>query len=99
MRLRLGVNTCFAVKRWPQPADWGPIVRERLGLRLVQHSLDLVDLEAEPARLDAQAQAVRSAAETYDLDVQSTFTGLAAYSSNLLLDPEAARREDARCSF
>jgi len=43
MELRLGVNTCFAVKRWPRVADWGPIVRDRVGLRLVEHSFDLVD--------------------------------------------------------
>ena len=43
MRLQLGINTCFAVKRWPHPDDWAPLVRDRLGLRLVQHSLDLVD--------------------------------------------------------
>ena len=49
MRVRLGVNTCFAVKRWPRPADWAPIVRDRLGLGLVQHSLDLVNLDAGPA--------------------------------------------------
>ena len=27
MRLRLGIDTCFAVKRWPRPEDWAPIVR------------------------------------------------------------------------
>ena len=41
MRVRLGINTCFAVKRWPRPEDWAPVVRDRLGLELVQHSLDL----------------------------------------------------------
>jgi len=40
------IDDCFAVKRWPRPADWAPIVRETLALDLVQHSLDLVDLEA-----------------------------------------------------
>ena len=92
MRLRLGINTCFAVKRWPRPADWAPIVRERLGLGLVQHSLDLVDLASGRARLDGQAAELRAAARTHGLGIQSTFTGLAAYSANLLLDPDAAIR-------
>ena len=39
MRIQLGINTCFAVKRWPLPEDWAPIVRDELGLQLVQHSL------------------------------------------------------------
>ncbi len=42
MHVQLGINTCFAVKRWPRPVDWAPIVREQLGLGHVQLSLDLV---------------------------------------------------------
>jgi len=43
---RLGINTCFAVKRWPQPERWATLVRDEFGLDLVQHSLDLVDLDS-----------------------------------------------------
>ena len=92
MPLQLGVNTCFAVKRWPMPDDWAPIVRDQLGLRLVQHSLDLVDLHGSPERLDAQARQLKGAAAAHDLDLHSTFTGLAAYSANLMLGPDAADR-------
>ena len=89
MRLRLGINDCFAVKRWPRPADWVQIVRERLGLRVVQHSFDLVDLgEDDPASFGAE---VRDAG----LELHSTFTGLAAYSANLLLHPSPAARAAA----
>ena len=95
MRIQLGINTCFAVKRWPLPEDWAPIVRDELGLRLVQHSLDLVDLHADEEGLQSQADALQSAAAAHDLELHSTFTGLAAYSSNLLLSPDAAEREAA----
>jgi len=95
MRLQLGINTCFAVKRWPMPDDWAPIVREQLGLRLVQHSLDLVDLHGSRERLDMQTGQLRDAVIAHDLSLHSTFTGLAAYSANLLLAPDAADREDA----
>ena len=88
MQVRLGINTCFAVKRWPLPEDWIPIVRERLGLKLVQHSFDLVPAGSTTA--DAEALAVSVAAA--GLALHSTFTGLAAYSDNLLLSPEAAGR-------
>jgi D-erythrulose 1-phosphate 3-epimerase len=90
VRLELGINTCFAVKRWPLASDWAPIVGGRLGLRLVEHSFDLVDLDGDdPAALAATAR-------DNALTVRSTFTGLAAYSSNLLLSPEAAARRGAR---
>lgn len=99
MRLTLGVNTCFAVKRWPRPEDWAPLVRERLGLGLVQHSLDLVEIGWSDAPSDAliaaQARRVREAAAAHRLTVHSTFTGLAAYSSNLLLHPDEAARQRA----
>jgi len=52
---RLGINTCFAVKRWPQPERWARLVRDELRLDLVQHSLDLVDLDAPAAEADDQA--------------------------------------------
>lgn len=87
MRLHLGINNCFAVKRWPRARDWAPVVRDRLGLRLVQHSLDLVNTDAP------RAEEVRTAAAAHDLDLHSTFTGLAAYSSSLLLSPEAGDRQ------
>ncbi|HEY2691000.1 MAG TPA: TIM barrel protein [Streptosporangiaceae bacterium] len=93
---RLGINTCFAVKRWPQPERWARLVRDDLGLDLVQHSLDLVDLDASPAETAGQADRVRAACAAAGLTLHSTFTGLAAYSSNLLLHPDPAARERGR---
>ena len=95
MRLRLGINTCFAVKRWPRPEDWAPIVADVLGLRVVQHSLDLVDLTLAPAAIESQARAIDDAAVRHRLEVASTFTGLAAYSANLLLHPDPDARRAA----
>ncbi len=91
---RLGINTCFAVKRWPEPSAWSAIVRDRFGLELVQHSLDLVSLGPgiDEARQVAELKAASSAA---GLEIGSTFTGLAAYSTNLLLDPRSATRTEA----
>jgi sugar phosphate isomerase/epimerase len=93
MQLRLGINNCFAVKRWPRASDWGPIVRDHLGLRLVEHSLDLVDLGTDdPATL-------RRELADLGVELHSVFTGLAAYSSNLLLHPTASARADAEAWF
>jgi sugar phosphate isomerase/epimerase len=95
MQLQLGINTCFAVKRWPRPEDWAPVVRDRLGLQLVQHSLDLVDLSVPSSELEKRAVALRVIADEHGLELHSTFTGLAAYSANLLLAPDAPDREAA----
>ena len=91
MRVRLGINTCFAVKRWPRPEDWAPVVRDRLGLRLVQHSFDLVANDSPVADAARLGDGVRAAG----LELHSTFTGLAAYSDNLLAHPDPVRRASA----
>jgi D-erythrulose 1-phosphate 3-epimerase len=93
---RLGVSTCFAVKRWPQPERWARLVRDDLGLDLVQHTLDLVDLDATPADVASQADWLKAACTAGGLTLHSTCTGQAAYSSNLLLHPDPLARERAR---
>ncbi len=92
---RLGINTCFAVKRWPQPERWARLVRDELQLDLVQHSLDLVDMDAPAAEADDQAARLRAACADFGLHLDSVFTGLAAYSSNLLLHPDRSARNRA----
>ena len=95
MRARLGINTCFAVKRWPRPDDWARIVRDELGLEIVELSLDLIeDIGAPPGRGRAAGQ-VRSALDRYGLRAETVFTGLAAYSLNLLMHPDEERRRAA----
>ena len=69
MHVRLGINTCFAVKRWPRPEDWVPVVRDRLGLRLVQHSFDLVPAGSSPADAGAIGELRRRRRPRGPLDV------------------------------
>jgi sugar phosphate isomerase/epimerase len=96
---RLGINNCFAVKRWPEADRWAEIVSSRLGLDLVQHSLDLVDLSLPKHERIGDAERVARACSTTGLELHSTFTGLVAYSSNLLLDPEPSRRAAAEAWY
>ena len=93
---RLGINTCFAVKRWPQPERWAGLVAGELELDLVQHSLDLVDLDVAAAAVTDQVTRLQAACAGAGLALHSTFTGLAAYSSNLLLHPDRSARARAR---
>jgi sugar phosphate isomerase/epimerase len=96
MRIHLGINNCFAVKRWPEPAAWARLVRETLGLGLVQFSWDLLDPRTEKSARGESVREILEAVEKFDLELSSTFTGLGAYSSNLLLHPNEAMREDAQ---
>ncbi len=95
MRVRLGINNCFAVKRWPRPADWAQVVSDELGLDLVELSLDLIEDIGSPAERERAAEQVRAALSQYRLQADTTFTGLAAYSQNLLMHPDPQRRRAA----
>jgi hypothetical protein len=61
-------------------------VRDELGLEVVELSLDLI--EDFGGRAEDQ---VRSALDEYGLRAETVFTGLAAYSLNLLMHPDAER--------
>jgi sugar phosphate isomerase/epimerase len=94
-RLHLGINTCFAVKRWPEPEQWVRIVKHELQLDCCQFSLDLVDPLLDEAATMPYADAVRELAAAHNLSIHSTFTGLAAYSWSQLLHPQSAMRAAA----
>jgi len=95
----LGVNLCFAPKRWPEPEEWARIVAEEFGLRTVQFSFDLMDPRAGSGVVSSYIDHTRHACERYGVTIHSTFTGFLPYMQNLLLHPEPAFREDAKAWF
>ena len=97
MKVNLGINTCFALKRWPRPADWASIVHNDLGLDLVELSLDLIEgTETFSGGRDA-VERHRAALDANGLRAHATFTGLSAYSLDLLMHPDQARRDSTTC--
>ena len=99
MEFTLGINNCFAPKRWPEPEEWARIVAEELGLKAVQFSFDLMDPRAGAAAVATYVDHTRHAIERHGLTIHSTFTGLIPYMGNLLLHPEPSFREDAKAWF
>jgi sugar phosphate isomerase/epimerase len=95
----LGINTCFAVKRWPEPEEWARIVAQDFGLKSVQYSFDLMDPRAHPDAVAASVDHTKHALERNGVVIHSTFTGFIPYSANLLLHPEPSFREDAKAWF
>src|SRR5437016_8512877 len=98
-RLHLGINTCFAVKRWPEPEQWVRIVKHELGLDCCQFSFDLIDPLLYESTTKAYADEVRELAETHELFIHSTFAGLATYSGSQLLHPHVSMRVAASKSY
>lgn len=95
MRVRLGINNCFAAKRWPRPDDWAQVVHSELGLGIVELSLDLLEGIDTPAGRYRAAEQTRAALSRHGLTAETTFTGLAAYSRNLLMHPDPECRRAA----
>ena len=91
----LGVNLSFCVKRWVTPELWAPLVRERLGLSLVQLSLDLVDPMWPDDLLAEHAERLREATRANEIELHSAFIGLAHYTFNQLLHPDPRVRDYA----
>lgn len=87
-KIKLGINNCFAIKRWPEPEAWVNIVANKLELNIVQFSLDLIDLNIDKSTMFKICNKINDVSAKNNLNIQSCFTGLCEYSHNLLLDPD-----------
>lgn len=90
--MNFGINLSFAVKRWVESPVWAQLVRETLGLELVQFTYDLLDPCRPAASRRPMASEVRRAANDWGLQIESAFSGLANYCFDGLLHPDAAGR-------
>lgn len=89
----VGVNLCFAIKRWPEPEEWARITADELGVSSVQFTMDLIDPWWPESDRAAMAARVREAAGRRGIAIHSVQIGLAGYTYNGLLHPdESARR-------
>jgi len=93
--IAFGLNLSFCVKRWVTSGLWAPLVRERMGVDLVQFSLDLVDPMWPSAVLDRHADTIRRDAAVTGIIIHSAFIGLAHYTFNQLLHPDPDVRDYA----
>lgn len=90
--MNFGINLSFAVKRWPEPQVWARLVRENLGLNLVQFTYDLLDPWWPDAVRGPMTAEIRQAAQDWGIRIESAFSGLANYCFDGLLHPDAGGR-------
>ena len=95
MAIPLGINLSFCVKRWVTPDLWAPLVREQLGLDLVQFSFDLVDPTWPDDLLAELAEDIRAETARHGVTIHSAFIGLAHYTYSQLLHPNCRVRDVA----
>ena len=89
----LGINTCFAIGRYPEPEEWLRVVTEELGLSHVQFSFDLLD----PVIVDwdvvcRTCRRIAALASARGVLIDTATTGEVPHKSNALLDPDPSVR-------
>jgi len=94
VRIKLGISTGFTVKRWAAPEEWVHIVKNKLGLKIVQFSFDQFDPRGNRDCVRAYCRRLTNACQRNGVAIHSTFTGLAVYTHNLLYHPLLEGRLD-----
>lgn len=91
----LGIDNCFASKRWVRPAEWARVIRE-LGLRHVEAS---ADTECDPLYMGPEftrdwIEDTRAACEANGIRVNNVYSGHGTYATCGLshYDPRVTRR-------
>jgi hypothetical protein len=69
--MNVGVNLCFAIKRWPEPEEWARIVADELGVSSIQFTMDLIDPWWPEGDRAAMAVRVRDAAAGRGIAIHS----------------------------
>ncbi len=90
--MNFGINLSFAIKRWPEPQVWARLVRETLGLEVVQFTYDLLDPWWPESLRRPMTAEVRKAAQDWGIQIESAFSGLANYCFDGLLHPDTGGR-------
>ncbi|MBI2432760.1 MAG: sugar phosphate isomerase/epimerase [Candidatus Hydrogenedentes bacterium] len=92
MHVRLGINTGFAINRFPEPDDWTSVVADELGLNIVQFTADLLNPSLPENVVRRQTELVRDACAHKGIRVESTFTSQFTRVNHLLHpDPDTRR--------
>lgn len=93
-RIHLGIDNCFAIKRWTEPEDWARAVKS-LGLKYVEA---VPDLECEPLLTPADYRRdwidkVRRVRDEMDVRVVMFYSNDSTYDSIGFSHPDARVRE------
>jgi len=92
MQVKLGINTGFAINRFPEADDWINIVADELGLDTVQFTADLLNPFLPEKLVQKQAEHIRNLCDKKGINIESTFTSQFTRVNHLLHpEPETQR--------
>ncbi|MAE13833.1 D-erythrulose-1-phosphate dehydrogenase, partial [Candidatus Woesearchaeota archaeon] len=73
--MKLGINTGFALNRFPRPEQWLKIVGKDLGLKYVQLTADLLNPSWGEAIVNDYIDRINALKITYNVEIDSVMTG------------------------
>lgn len=91
MKVKLGINTGFAINRFPEPADWIAVVADELGLDTVQFTADLLNPFLPETLVAREADTIRELCGRKGVRIETAFTS-AFTRVNHVLHPNAEIR-------
>ncbi len=94
-KIELGVNNAFAIKKWVEPEEWVRVIVKEIGLKNIQASFDLFYPSLKESDIIFMCSEINKAVKKYSGKISSTFTGLNAYSQNMLVHPNPVVRKSA----
>lgn len=95
VKIRLGINTSFALRRWTQPKQWMELVHSKFELDMCELSLDLLDpMLREPTKTEYMHEMLELG-DIYPIDILSTRTGNTILTQDMLLNPNFGQRIQA----
>jgi sugar phosphate isomerase/epimerase len=87
MKVKLGINTGFAINRFPEPDDWVGVVADELGLDTVQFTADLLNPFLPSDLVAREVEKIVGLCARKGVRVQTTFTS-AFTRVNHLMHPD-----------
>jgi D-erythrulose 1-phosphate 3-epimerase len=75
VKLKLGINTGFALNRFPLPEEWIKIIGEDLGIHYVQLTADLINPSMDKDIIDDYVDRIRRLCLIYNITIDSIMTG------------------------
>ena len=93
---KFGVDNCFCLKRWPEPEAWMNIIKNKLGLDIIEFDSDFLDplFVSEEAGLKIAGE-IKKSAEKNNILLHNYFTGEMTHNVNLLSHPDKRIRNDS----
>ncbi|TDT50342.1 sugar phosphate isomerase/epimerase family protein [Fonticella tunisiensis] len=94
MDIKLGMNTSFALNRFPLPKEWIDIVTDELELKYVQFYFDLLDpVIIEEKVREKICEEIREYSMKKGIEIVNTASGAISHQTNFLLHPDKEVRK------